>query len=35
MACLSVKERERYLLESFDEARRGNERCEQSHGRYP
>ncbi len=33
--CLSINERERYLLESFDEARRGHERCERSHGRLP
>ena len=33
--CLSVNERERYLLESLDEARESHERCERSHGRLP
>jgi WD40 repeat protein len=33
--CLSVNERERYLLESHDEALEGHERCERAHNRIP
>jgi hypothetical protein len=34
-ACLSANDRATYLLESPEEARKGHERCEQSHGRIP
>jgi WD40 repeat protein len=34
-ACLSTNERVSHLFETLDEARKGHELCEQSHGRLP